>query len=56
MCTCCPKKTKIVVVFNPEKTKVMFGDKFCFLFLKTCFWEYKEKKISCILEIKNMFG
>ena len=44
MCTCCPKKTKIVVVFNPEKTKVMFGDKFCFLFLKTCFWEYKEKK------------
>ena len=24
--------------------KVMFGNSFCFLFLKTCFWEYKEKK------------
>ena len=22
----------------------MFGNSFCFLFLKTCFWEYKEKK------------
>ena len=20
-----------------------FGNRFCFLFLKTCFWEYKEK-------------
>ena len=34
----------------------MFGNSFCFLFSKTCFWEYKEKKISCIFEIKNMFG
>ena len=35
----------------------MFGDSFYFLFSKTCFWEYKEKKqFSCIFEIKNMFG
>ena len=27
------------------KTKVMFGNRFCFLFSKTCFWEYKEKTI-----------
>ena len=26
-------------------TKVMFGNSFCFLFSKTCFWEYKEKTI-----------
>ena len=25
------------------KTKVIFGNIFCFLFSKTCFWEYKEK-------------
>ena len=37
--------------FDAAKTK------FCFLFSKTCFWEQKEKKkISCIFEIKNMFG
>ena len=23
----------------------MFGNSFCFLFSKTCFWEYKEKTI-----------
>ena len=23
----------------------MFGNSFCFLLLKTCFWEYKEKTI-----------
>ena len=35
----------------------MFGNSFYFLFSKTCFWEYKEKKkFSCIFEIKNMFG
>ena len=35
----------------------MFGNSFCFLFSKTFFWEYKEKKqFSCIFEIKNMFG
>ena len=34
----------------------MFGNSFCFLFSKTCFQEYKEKKNSCIFEIKNMFG
>ena len=33
----------------------MFNNSFCFLFSKTCFWKYKEKK-SCIFEIKNMFG
>ena len=25
--------------------KFMFGNSFCFLFSKTCFWEYKEKTI-----------
>ena len=34
----------------------MFGNSFCFLFSKTCFWEYNEKKIPCIFKIKNMFG
>ena len=34
----------------------MFGNNFYFLFSKTCFWEYKEKTISCIFEIKNMFS
>ena len=33
----------------------MFGNNFCFLFSKTCFWEYEEKKFSCIFEIKNMW-
>ena len=28
-----------------KKYKVMFGNRFCFLFSKTCFWEYKEKAI-----------
>ena len=28
-----------------KKYKVMFGNRFCFLFSKTCFWEYKEKTI-----------
>ena len=27
------------------KIRVMFGNSFCFLFSKTCFWEYKEKTI-----------
>ena len=40
----------------------MFGNSFCFLFSKTCFWEYKEKQFYCIfknqkhvwlVEIKN---
>ena len=41
-----------------QKYKVMFGNSFCFIFLKTCFGEYKKKKkqFSCIFEIKNMFG
>ena len=34
----------------------MFGNSYYFLFSKTCFWEYNEKKNSCIFEIKNMFG
>ena len=38
------------------EAKIMFGNRFCFLFSKTCFWEYKEKQFSCIFEIKNMFG
>ena len=25
--------------------KIMFGNNFCFLFSKTCFWEFKEKII-----------
>ena len=35
-------------------TQVMFGNGFCFLFLKFFFLEYKKN--SCIFEIKNMFG
>ena len=36
----------------------MFGNRFCFLFFKTCFWDYKEKNnfFFGIFEIKNMFG
>ena len=36
------KKVTEFLVSNLE-TKVMFGNSFCFLFSKTCFWEYKEK-------------
>ena len=49
------KKTKKKKTTTTTKTKVMFGNNFCFLFSKTCFGEYKEKKISCIFEIKNIF-
>ena len=31
------------MTFQHQKIKVMFGNSFCFLFSKTCFWEYKEK-------------
>ena len=35
----------------------MFGNSFYFLFSKTYFWKYKEKKqFYYIFEIKNMFG
>ena len=34
----------------------MFGNSFCFLFSKTYFGEFKEKKNSYIFEIKNMFS
>ena len=34
----------------------MLGNSFYFLFSKTCFWEYKKKKNSCIFEIKNIIG
>ena len=27
-----------------EKTNVIFSNSFCFLFSKTCFWEYKKNK------------
>ena len=27
-----------------KKIKVMFGNSFYFIFSKTCFWEYNEKK------------
>ena len=47
----------MTVVHNFEgDTEVMFGNSFCFLFSKTCFWEYKEKTIFLYFEIKNMFG
>ena len=47
----------IPVGFEVTETQVMFGNSFCFLFSKTCFWKYKEKTIFfCIFEIKNMFG
>ena len=45
------------IQFFEQDIKVMFGNIFCFLFSKTFFfWEYKEKKNSCIFKIKNMFG
>ena len=48
---------KMTVVHNFEgDTEVMFGNSFCFLFSKTCFWEYKEKTIFLYFEIKNMFS
>ena len=37
----------------------MFGNSFCFLFLKTYFWEYKKIKNKTIFLYflnKNMFG
>ena len=34
----------------------MFGNHFCFLFSKTCFWEYKEKTIFLyFLNQKNVW-
>ena len=35
--------TLAAMSFSLKKNKVMFGNSFCFLFSKTCFWEYKEK-------------
>ena len=35
------------------KYKVMFDNNFCFLFLETCFWEYKEKKKTIFLYFWN---
>ena len=32
-------------VENEIENKIMLGNSFCFLFSKTCFWEYKEKTI-----------
>ena len=39
-------KKKIIWMFGWEGKipPVMFGNSFHFLFSKTCFWEYKEKK------------
>ena len=34
-------KLKIYNYQQPLENKVMFGNSFCFLFSKTCFWEYK---------------
>ena len=34
----------------------MFGNSFCFLFSKTCFWEYKEKTIFLYFLNKKIFG
>ena len=33
----------------------MFGNSFCFLFSKTFFWEYKEKKILYFLNKKHVW-
>ena len=35
----------IVTVGKIGNTKAMFSNSFCFLFSKTCFWEYKEKTV-----------
>ena len=46
-----------------QNSQVMFGNRFCFLFSKTCFQEYKEKTIFlyflnqkhvCLVEIKKI--
>ena len=53
------KKTNNILNKNIDTNiKVMFGNRFCFLFFKTCFWDYKEKNnfFFGIFEIKNMFG
>ena len=34
----------------------MFGNRFCFLFSKTCFWEYKEKTIFLYFLFSVYFG
>ena len=61
-----PKRKKIIdIIFiafyisNKEwyQVKVIFSNRFCFLFLKTCFGEYKANNFFFgIFEIKNMFG
>ena len=43
-CGCCSDSGSLSVCLItkiPLETKVMFGNSFCFLFSKTCFWEYK---------------
>ena len=56
-------RTIVFSVFGVLNTKVMFGNSFYFLFLKTCFWKYKEKTIFLyflnqkhvwLVEIKNI--
>ena len=37
------KKKSYVLRFDGVKFKIMFSNSFCFLFLKTYFWKYKEK-------------
>ena len=39
---------ELITIYSPvvwSKFKVMFGNSFCFLFSKICFWNYKEKTI-----------
>ena len=49
------KKKSYVLRFDGVKFKIMFSNSFCFLFLKTYFWKYKEKNFF-FFEMKNMFG
>ena len=46
------KKKSYVLRFDGVKLKMMFSNRFCFLFSKTYFRKYKEKTIFCIFEIK----
>ena len=43
-------------IYEKKKVRLCLVIVFFFLFSKTCFWENKEKKISYIFEIKNIFS
>ena len=62
----CEKQKQCLIIYKMNtyyknvivtlKTKVMFGNRFSFLFSKLVFGNIKKKQFSCIFEIKNIFG